>query len=259
METFENTLDRQRFESTNALWNSLCLNDPWSVGYVSRLVESKIFCQKEDWESFYYASGAERKNLLMNLPAEIVALLNDFELKRTNPGAIPSLRQEWKTLNYNYGRTPGDLQQKALVLYRAASAEAIDITENECVESVRFRTICQTWNGVIVREKKAADYLRQLFPGCDFIKTEGAFDYHYAVDFQVFIKGKMIAGLQIKPISYLKSKAPYVQTARTANLRKHRDFIARFGAPVFELVFENGAIQNPAQLVELKTLIFKMS
>src|SRR5690606_42155107 len=105
----------------------------------------------------------------------------------------------------------------------------------------------------------SADFLRKLFPGCDFIKTEGAFDYHYAVDFQVFIKGKMIAGLQIKPISYLKSKAPYVQTARAANLRKHQEFSARFDAPVFELVFENGTIQNPAQFAELKALIFKMS
>ena len=50
MEEFVNTIDLQKFASTNGAWNDLMLNDPWSVGYVTTLIELKQFKTKEEWE-----------------------------------------------------------------------------------------------------------------------------------------------------------------------------------------------------------------
>ena len=54
MDEFTNKLNTALFESTNALWNDLMLNDPWSVGYVTTLIEMDTFDNKEEWETFYY-------------------------------------------------------------------------------------------------------------------------------------------------------------------------------------------------------------
>ena len=57
-------IDAEKFRSTNDMWNKLMLNDPWSVGYVSSLIETKEWQTKEEWENFYYNSGEERKRKL---------------------------------------------------------------------------------------------------------------------------------------------------------------------------------------------------
>lgn len=45
-------IDAEKFRSTNDMWNKLMLNDPWSVGYVSSLIETKEWQTKEEWENF---------------------------------------------------------------------------------------------------------------------------------------------------------------------------------------------------------------
>ena len=50
MDEFVLTIDKDKFRSTNAKWNELMLNDPWSVGYVSTLIEAANWKNKEEWE-----------------------------------------------------------------------------------------------------------------------------------------------------------------------------------------------------------------
>lgn len=59
MDSFILTIDNELFRKTNAPWNQWMLNDPWSVGYVSQLIETKKWSSKEEWESFYYDSGGK--------------------------------------------------------------------------------------------------------------------------------------------------------------------------------------------------------
>ena len=40
MDEFVLKIDENKFRSTNDTWNRLMLNDPWSVGYVSTLIET---------------------------------------------------------------------------------------------------------------------------------------------------------------------------------------------------------------------------
>ena len=48
MDEFVLGIDKEKFRSTNAKWNELMLNDPWSVGYVSTLIEAANWKNKED-------------------------------------------------------------------------------------------------------------------------------------------------------------------------------------------------------------------
>jgi hypothetical protein len=173
MDEFINLLPTGRFESTNALWNELMLNDPWSVGYVTTLIETAEFRTKEEWETFYYQSGNIRNTQLLTLDAASRNLLNNEQLVYRNKSEVTRLDWRLKNLNYQFGRTREQLHQKGAILYQAAQQQRLPITEAECAEAVRFRTICQTWNGVVVRERKAIVLLQQQLPQIQFIKTAG--------------------------------------------------------------------------------------
>ena len=71
MDEFINRLNTNTFESTNGLWNNLMLNDPWSVGYVTTLVEMKPFSKKEEWERFYYETGEKRNSQINKFSFEL--------------------------------------------------------------------------------------------------------------------------------------------------------------------------------------------
>lgn len=105
MDEFINRLNIALFESTNGLWNDLMLNDPWSVGYVTTLIEMKTFDNKEDWESFYYESGEERDNKISKLSIELQNKINDEQLVLKNKSEIYNMSWSMKNINYNYGRT----------------------------------------------------------------------------------------------------------------------------------------------------------
>ena len=149
-----NILDVARFESTNSIWNHVMLNDPWSVGYVTTLIESRIFKSKEDWEEYYYFSGEQRNIQLANLSKDIADKMNDEQLIRSNKSQIENMSWNLKNLNFQFGRTKNQIAAKGKILFTEALKLNIDISEEECIEAVRFRTICQTWNGVVIREQR---------------------------------------------------------------------------------------------------------
>lgn len=237
---FINTLDSCIFRSTNDAWNKLMLNDPWSVGYVTSLIETKEWSSKEEWEEFYYKSGEERKKSSATCP-----IIEDFQLVRTNKKAIYNLSWDVKNINYQYGRTKNDLVERAKVLYAYMQRLSSPITLEECVECVRYRTICETWNGVIIREENTVRNLQFLLGSNVVIKkTDGEIDHKYAVDYEVYYKGQLKFGVQIKPKSYL-GKAPYLIRARAANHKKFDAYKNDFGCSVYEVISKSsGEIIN---------------
>lgn len=248
MEEFKLSIDVGKFRSTNAAWNNLMLNDPWSVGYVSQLIETKEWSSKEEWEQFYYDSGEERQRLI---PPTYQELLNDDSLQLTQKNRIQALSWQLKNLNYQYGRTKEDLMSKA----RKLNSVAINLTLAECYECVRFRTICETWNGIIVRENNTIKNLSQLFPNLEFRKTDGNIDHTYAVDYEVLCDGVLKCGIQIKPKSYMFN-APYLQKARYANQQKYAAYTKLKGVPVLTIISKgNGEIVNEETLRELRDAV----
>ena len=66
MDEFSIPIDADKFRKTNSPWNDLLLNDPWSVGYVSMLIELQTFHNKEEWKQFIlYTSSYEVESYSM--------------------------------------------------------------------------------------------------------------------------------------------------------------------------------------------------
>lgn len=244
MDEFINRLDTALFERTNGFWNNLMLNDPWSVGYVTTLIEMRTFDNKEDCESFYYELGEERDSKISRLSIELQNKINDEQLVVKNKGEIYNLSWDIKNLNYNYGRTKQQIAKKGTLLFKHAQAQGVIISKEDCVEAVRYRTICQTWNGVIVRERNTIRTLKSKFPELDFVSTSGDFDHKYAVDYEIKSNNELICGIQIKPKSYF-GNAPYLRKAQTANARKNQEYKNQCGKTVFNVISKaNGEILN---------------
>ena len=221
MTGFTNHIDTNKYRATNAPWNKLRLNDPWSVGYVTSLIESENFKTKEEWESFYYDSGKKRNKTIASLPADKQLIIKDFS-KVNNYQNLP---WDIKNVNTQHGRTKEDLSKKGKILYDyMQSNTSSNITLEECCECVRFRVICETWNGVCLREHNTINNLKNnYFSELRFEKVSGENDFLYAIDYEVYQDERLICAIQIKPKSYTWN-APYLTNAKIANNKKNKNY-----------------------------------
>ena len=258
MDEFILTIDKEKFRSTNAKWNELMLNDPWSVGYVSSLIESANWKSKEEWELTYYKSGENRNKYI-----EENAIKLGYNLDFFNDTTIPSNKQEYYKLNWDIknintqrGRTKDDFIAKGKILYNAVKNNGYNLSLEECIECVRFRVICETWNGIIIRERNTISKMKTLFPSLIFEKTDGEMDHKYAIDFQVFKNSKLVFAIQVKPPSYATNKAPYIMKAKYANEKKYAAYTEKYGVPVFTIISSSkGEIQNLDTIEQIKKII----
>ncbi|MGD0343128.1 MAG: MjaI family restriction endonuclease, partial [Bacteroidales bacterium] len=147
------------------------------------------------------------------------------------------------------------LAKKGKILFENVKSSIPDITIEECIECVRYRVICETWNGIIIRERNTINTLKGVFPDLIFVKKDGVFDHHYAVDYEIMKDSELICGIQIKPKSYTFS-TPYLNKARSANQKKNAEYSEKFGKPVFDVISKgSGEVQNPGVLLNIKALI----
>lgn len=244
-------IDAGKFRSTNAPWNNLMLNDPWSVGYVTTLIELVPFVRKEDWEQYYYASGQQRETLIEKLDKATQGMLQNEQLIRTDKAFVNGLPFNLKNLNTQYGRTQDQMYRKGEILYTTVKHNGYGLTVEECYECVRFRVICETWNGVIVRERNTILSLQRQFPDYEFRKVAGETDHRYAVDYEVYKNGILSSAIQIKPPSYTWN-APYITKARAANKQKNLAYLNAFGVQVYDVISDSkGYVKNPEVLKSL--------
>ena len=232
------TIDAEKFRSTNAPWNNLMLNDPWSVGYVTTLIELVPFEKKEDWENFYYESGQKRELEIAKLSTDLQSTVNDEALIRVNKNEVNQLSWDLKNLNTQYGRTKERLEKKGLILFNEVKNNGLGLTLEDCIECVRFRVICETWNGVIVRERNTVQNLLKQFPNTEFRKVSGEMDHTFAVDYELYKNGVLTSAIQIKPQSYTWN-APYIQKARNANKYKNQEYLKKFGVQVYDVISDS--------------------
>lgn len=252
MEEFTLGLNKATFSSTNAAWNNLMLNDPWSVGYVTTLIELREFKNREEWESYYYETGYNRKVKLKQLPITTQELLEDEQLIRTNRHIIDRLSPIIRNLNTQEGRTPEDFYKKGGILYSHMRSISSQISLEESVECVRYRVICETWNGVIVREKNTISNLKKILPKTNFVKSDAEKDYSFGVDYEAYQGDRLLYAIQIKPKSYLWN-APYIKKARTSNEQKNYLYQQKFKVPVYYVISDSkGDIINSEVLKSLR-------
>jgi hypothetical protein len=227
------------------------LNDPWSIGYVSTLIELQPFAKKEDWEDFYYESGEKRKSEIMKLNRNMQDILEDESLVKNDKEFVKKMNSIYKNINTQHGRTKEDIIKKGNILYNDVQSNGSGITLDECIECVRFRIICETWNGIIVREHNTIENLKKKFPTYDFKKSTGQMDHQYAVDYEIYKNGKLSSAIQIKPESYTWN-APYINKAKGANKIKNQAYTNVFNALVYDIIADGrGNIKNPEILTTL--------
>lgn len=235
MDEFILNIDQQKFRSTNGPWNELMLNDPWSVGYVTSIIEYKNFANKEEWEELYYKTGEYRDQLINEKYSAYSEILNNESLIKVNPVKVSELKYDIKQINFAHGRTKDQIKEKAYILHQHMINLKQKISLAECIECVRFRTICETWNGVVLRERNTISALKNIFPNYDYRKVPGEIDHKYGVDIEVIKNEKLFLGLQIKPKSYL-SNAPYILKAKNANYKKNQEYLKDFGVKVINVI-----------------------
>ena len=246
MEKFDIPIDKEIFRKTNAPWNRLMLNVPWSVGSVSQLIELKPFKNKDEWRDFYYEMGAYRLKKMSTLSKELQDILQDEQLIRTDKNKISQLSKQLANINKLNGRTETELKKKGNILFEAVKNSIPDITQDDCFKAVEYRVIGETWNGIVLREKNTVEGLKKKYPNLEFKKTDGAFDFEYAVDFDLYQNEKLICGIQIKPKSYTYD-TPYIKKAKDTNRKKNSKYTSEFQAPVFDIISTiKGEIINTA-------------
>lgn len=243
-----NRLDTVKFRSTNDTWNQLMLNDPWSIGSVSYLSKKRHFVNKEDWESYYHASGEERERIISTKTESDQSFYQDVKNLPTNRDFIKTLSFDQKIININYGRTPQRLREKGEILYASVKNNGCALTLEDCIECVRFRVVCETWNGIILRENNTILTLKNQFPDYVYKVVDGDVDYKYAVDYEIYSQDKLKYAIQIKPTSYLGDQ-PYLLKARKANEEKNKRYKLLNNVEVYYIYADTkGNIQNPAIL-----------
>lgn len=154
-------------------------------------------------------------------------------------------KEEWENYYYTHGRTKEYLNNVGLLLYNAIK-DTIDISIDECIECVRFRVICETWNGIIIREENTIKTLDIISDGIFlFKKVSGNDDFKYAVDREMYLKktNLLICGIQIKPVSY-DNNNEYLNKAKSANKEKNFKYFIDKHVPVITILSnQNGSIQ----------------
>lgn len=256
MDEFTNTLDKNKFRSTNELWNVLTLNTPWSVGYVSTLIETYPFTKKEEWESFYYSSGEERGQELKKYPQNIVTTLNDCLLIYKDKNKVDNLSWAVKNINFNYGRTKEELAEKGAILFEELEQRGnkARVSLDDAIGCVRYRTICETWNGIIIRERNTATKLRGVLPLFEIRKVTGEIDFKYAIDYEILKEGNVICGIQIKPPSYRRIST-FLLKAKKANEKKNAEYTIKYGVEIFNIYSKtSGEILNKEIIEIIKSI-----
>ncbi|WP_438265799.1 MjaI family restriction endonuclease [Clostridium disporicum] len=243
-------MESKRFSSTNYLWNELGLNKGWSIGVLSSIIKQKRFKCKEDWYNYYFESGEKRLKKIETLNLNEKGLLNSD---------TPSINKELNKLNFNYGRTKSEIAEKGTLLFEALEKEGNphNLTKRECMYIAYYRIICETWNGIMCREKntttKLTQYLIELGYEVSLIDTSGKFDSYYGVDFELYYEGYIVCGIQIKPVSYTKTNEG-LQKSIELNKVKNNLYNEKFNRNVYYIYSkQNGYIENKEVIDELIT------
>lgn len=244
-------IDADKFRSTDSAWEDLRLGDPWSVGNVATLVELKTFAAKEEWEAFYYRSGEERETLISRWDVSSQGTLQNDLLPKYDKDCIYSLNWNLRNLNTQFGRSRERLLQKAGLLYNEVKDNGHNLSLEDCFQCVRYRVIGEAWNNVLVRERNTAKTLQALFPQVEFRKVSGGIEQAYAVDYEAYANGQLQYALQVKP-EVFTGNATYILNARQTVSRKHQLYLARFGAPVYNIISDyDGNIISTEELEKL--------
>ena len=254
MDVFINEIGDTIFKSTNSIWNELGLNNTWNIGVVSQLIKNKNFKTKEEWYDYYFKSGQTRLEKISSLSESDKTSLLQIRKK--------TIKHQHSNLNYDYGRTKQEIMNLGKILYEAImeKGNTLNISLYQCQYIAFFRTVCETWNGIMIRELKTKEKIEEHFSNLgiyiSLINVSGKFDSKYAVDFELYCDGEILCGIQIKPESYMNQKTGYIYKSHQLNLVKNKIYKDKFNRDVYYIYSSHeGNILNKEVLSEINNII----
>jgi hypothetical protein len=125
--------------------------------------------------------------------------------------------------------------------------EGLDI--DTCFNYTKFRVLGQTWNGML-NEIDLINVLRKEFPNIEFRKTDYDLDENYFTDWELYSNGKLILGLQIKPITYMLMNTPYQMQAKLNHEEQMKRYRDKYRVPHFLIYYENNSIYEKEKVLE---------
>lgn len=221
----------QDFKRSNEIWNRLKLNHGFVVGYLMRLIGEGDCKSHSEWERYYLNSGAERLQLIEELPIEVKNKLNSFN---------KSISREYYEYNLHYGRTEAELLTIAKLLDKELKV-GLTIAFN----FVYIRVIDETWIGYY-RECISLERLQKYLKTHNLTAEKAKFyiDITYGVDFEIKRGNKVVAGVQLKSINYFENKEA-LSEIQDINKKKNNLYQQKYKAPVIYLyVDKNSYIVN---------------
>jgi len=244
MKIQDGIIEKSLLQKTNTFWNRSQVNHPWSIGYTSYLIIEQSFSNFDDWVCHYFNTG-DKRDILIDLIAE-----NDKRILLRMPDApkiefqkFKLIDQSSKKLNLEYGRSWEAIEKRVIFFQKFLSANNVNLQYEDCAKLFLQRVIIDTWNGR-ARERNTISNLESKYPEFQFQDSNAWSDFNYGIDFNVLKEGRLIAALQIKPISYRGNKK-YISAAKKANKIKWKQFEKEKGVNVFLILSnEEGDIQE---------------
>lgn len=249
-------LPDKKLSSTNKIWNQMKLNHPWILGSASTLIGQRDFQTKEEWRDYYFETGHTRLRLLEEVKeSDYTAYTRLTSIENYN---FFSCKEGKHTrLNTAYGRTPEELNSIGDILYGGikATGNPAGLTRKECHYLVLYRLLGETWNGIQKRERNTVITMKNVL-GSEYsvTSTDGKIDTLYEVDAEVYHQDKLVAGVQIKPLSY-KNHFDGKEDVLALNKAKNDAYTEDMGAPVFYIYAKtDGSIYNAEVLADIHKL-----
>jgi hypothetical protein len=249
-----------KFKSTNKIWNDLGLNRAWTIGYLTKLFKEFTGKEYHEWETFYYQSGTERLKLIESLPSEKGQVLKNFKIHAYKQFEdMYAITNQEKNYNAYYGRTEKELEEIGSFMYDeiCKRGNRLLITANECIDFVKIRVLDEIFIG-IEREVNTIKKLQYMFPQAIFKEVSVEMDSKYAVDYEVYMEGKLVVALQIKSSHYKNDNQVVLQETKSFNHNKNREYKKAFGVDVIYVYSnENGFIEDRKTFPLIHSYLYK--
>ena len=193
--------DKTLFAKTNLPWNDGHFNSQHVVGAMMGFVKSDDFQTVTEFKESYFESGKERERIIADKFRNYPINLNEpNEIRNAVLCKSKYLTKEVFELNNNYGRTP-EFIRKVAEDFATQQKLSFEIA----MLHVERRLFNQTYAGQHAENVELAK-LRNTYKNITFRKATPYEDSFYAVDLIGEVDGKIVIGVQVKPIKYLLNK-----------------------------------------------------
>lgn len=176
-----------------------------------------------------------------------VKIFNDYYLS-----TVKITKEGWEKYygdNFGYqklGYVMGKIQEKCY---------SYGLNDAEIKKYILHRVIGQTWNGMM-NEEIVISELNRSFPKCTFNKTTFEIDHEYCIDWEMFYKGSLLLGIQVKPISYKYMSTPYQLRAKENHKIKNKSYSQQY-APYVYAYYKDGEIKEKEELInKINTILY---